>query len=158
MMMLNSFQQFVQQMPVLTMTMETNHSPPFDPLSEIRNGEMFIFVKKISTRIFSSSSQSRIVMASIFSWNNRFYSLTCIQVTILFTILHFIFFFERLLIVFLLANYLHVIDETRLTINYMISSLLYEETLSFPIELICIEIGYLLISIAFEVDSSIKYF
>lgn len=60
-------------------------------------------------------------------------------------------FFNRILIVFFLANYLHLIDETRLTLNYMISSLLYEEALSFPIELVCVEFVYLIASIAFEV-------
>ena len=45
-------------------------------------------------------------------------------------------------------------DETRLTLNYMLSSLIYEETLSFPIELVCVEVGYLLASIAFEVSLS----
>jgi hypothetical protein len=33
----------------------------------------------------------------------------------------------------------------------MISSLLYEEALSFPIELVCVEFVYLIASIAFEV-------
>jgi uncharacterized RDD family membrane protein YckC len=56
----------------------------------------------------------------------------------------------KILIVFFLANYLHLIDETRLTLNYMISSLLYEEALSFPIELVCVEFVYLIASIAFE--------
>lgn len=63
-----------------------------------------------------------------------------------------LFFFQRILIVFFLANYLHLIDETRLTLNYMISSLLYEEALSFPIELVCVEFAYLIASIAFEVN------
>src|SRR5690349_6661121 len=44
MIMLNSSKQFFQQIPVVTsanllaMLNETNHSPPFDPLAEIRNG------------------------------------------------------------------------------------------------------------------------
>jgi hypothetical protein len=33
----------------------------------------------------------------------------------------------------------------------MISTFLYDETFLFPIELICVELGYLLASIAFEV-------
>ena len=64
-----------------------------------------------------------------------------------------LFYFKRILAVFILANYFHLIDETRLTLNYMVSSLLYEEALSFPIELVCLEFGYLVASIAFEVDS-----
>jgi hypothetical protein len=39
----------------------------------------------------------------------------------------------------------------------MISSLLYEEALAFPIELVCIEFGYLIASIAFEVSIAIEY-
>ncbi len=39
----------------------------------------------------------------------------------------------------------------------MISSLLYEEALSFPMELICVEVGYLIASIAFEVKFIISY-
>jgi hypothetical protein len=66
MMLMNSFQQFVQQIPVLTMTMDANVSPPFDPLADIRNGEMSVLVKKISILIFSSS-KSRLGMASISS-------------------------------------------------------------------------------------------
>ncbi len=62
------------------------------------------------------------------------------------------------MIVFFLSNYLHLIDETHLTLNYMVSSLLYEEALSFPIELVCVELGYLIISIAFEVNIFIDYF
>jgi len=54
--------------------------------------------------------------------------------------------------VFVLSNYFHLIDQTRLTMHYMVSSLLYEETLSFPLELICVEFGYLIACIAFEVD------
>jgi hypothetical protein len=44
MLVLNSSQQFFQQIPVLTnanllaMITETNRSTPFDPLAEIRNG------------------------------------------------------------------------------------------------------------------------
>ena len=52
-----------------------------------------------------------------------------------------------------LVNYFHLIDETRLTVNYMISSLLYDETLSFPMELLGVELVYLLASIAFEVSA-----
>ena len=61
---------------------------------------------------------------------------------------------SRILTVFVLANYFHLIDETRLTVNYMISSILYDETLSFPMELLCVELVYLLASIAFEVRHS----
>ncbi len=49
MIMLNSSQQFFQQIPVLTSTnllamlTETNRSPPFDPLAEIRNGLNIFF-------------------------------------------------------------------------------------------------------------------
>ncbi|CAF3991353.1 unnamed protein product [Rotaria sordida] len=56
----------------------------------------------------------------------------------------------KILIIFILSNYLHLIDASRLTLNYMISSLIYDETLSFPIELICVELAYLIGSIAFE--------
>jgi len=52
MIMLNSTQQFFQQIPVLTsanllsILTETNRSPPFDPLAEIRNGlNIFLFEK-----------------------------------------------------------------------------------------------------------------
>ena len=47
-MMMNSFQQFVQQIPVLTsanlltMLAENTRSPPFDPLAEIRNGDSLL--------------------------------------------------------------------------------------------------------------------
>ncbi len=63
---------------------------------------------------------------------------------------NFILFYFRILIVFLLSNYFDIIDESRLTLTYMISNFLYDETFSFPIELICIEFAYLLASIAFE--------
>jgi hypothetical protein len=51
-MILNSSQQFLQQIPVLTsasllaMMTEANRSPPFDPLAEIRNGlnAFFLFL------------------------------------------------------------------------------------------------------------------
>jgi len=52
--MLNSTQQFFQQIPVLTsanllsILTETNRSPPFDPLAEIRNGlNIYLFEKKL---------------------------------------------------------------------------------------------------------------
>jgi len=122
--MLNTFQQFVQQLPVLTnanlraMVAEANVHLPYDPLAEIRNARLRI------------ASMWRRFMAE----------------SIDFILLHAL----KILIVFLIANYLHWIDENRLTLNYMISSLLYEEALSFPIELICVELGYLVASIAFE--------
>ncbi|CAF0810085.1 unnamed protein product [Didymodactylos carnosus] len=56
----------------------------------------------------------------------------------------------KLLSVVLLANTFHLIDENRLTLSYFVSSLLYEDTLSIPFELIFLEIGYALTSIAFE--------
>jgi hypothetical protein len=54
MLMLNSSQQFFQQIPVLTsanllaMITETNRSTPFDPLAEIRNGlnEFFFLLSR----------------------------------------------------------------------------------------------------------------
>ena len=52
-MILNSSQQFFQQIPVLTsdnllaMLTETNHSLPFDPLADIRNGMNAFFKKKL---------------------------------------------------------------------------------------------------------------
>ncbi len=55
--MLNSSQQFFQQIPVLTsanlltMLTETNRSIPFDPLAEIRNGLNIFFRKKNFNRI-----------------------------------------------------------------------------------------------------------
>jgi len=127
MMMLNTFQQFVQQMPGLTnahllaMAREgatANIRPPFDPLAEIRNARLRV-----------ASMWRRLVAEAID-----------------FILMHAF----KILIVFLIANYLHLIDESRLTLTYMISSLLYEETLSFPVELICVELGYLIASIAFE--------
>lgn len=57
----------------------------------------------------------------------------------------------RIFIVFSLSSYFDLIDENRSTLTHMISSILYDETFSFPIELICIELGYLIASIAFEV-------
>ena len=60
-------------------------------------------------------------------------------------------FSRRILIVFFLSHYLHVIDENRLALRHMISSLLYEETFVFPVEFVCVELSYLIISIAFEV-------
>jgi hypothetical protein len=50
------------------------------------------------------------------------------------------------------VNYFHLMDESRLTLNYMVSSLLYEDTLSFPIELVSVEVAYLIASIVFEVN------
>jgi len=124
MIVLNSTQQFFQQIPVLTsanllaMITETNSSPPFDPLAEIRN--------------------ARLKVASM--WR-RF-----LAEAIDFILLHIF----KILIVFFLSNYFNIIDESRLTLAYMISNFLYDETFSFPIELICIEFGYLIASIAFE--------
>ncbi|CAF2446860.1 unnamed protein product [Rotaria sp. Silwood2] len=124
MMMLNSSQQFFQQIPILTsanfleMIDETNRSQPFDPLAEIRN--------------------ARLRIASI--WRRL------IAEIIDFILLHVF----KIFIVFFLSNYFDIIDESRLTLTYMISNLLYDETFSFPIELICIELGYLIASIAFE--------
>jgi len=124
MMMLNSSQQFFRQIPILTsanllaMITETNRSPPFDPLAEIRN--------------------ARLRVASM--WR-RF-----LAETIDFILLHVF----KILIVFLLSNYFDIVDESRLTLTYMISNLLYDETFSFPIELMCVEFGYLIASIAFE--------
>jgi len=57
----------------------------------------------------------------------------------------------RILILFFLSNQFNLIDENRLTLTYMISNLLYEESFSFPIELLCIELIYLVASIGFEV-------
>jgi hypothetical protein len=59
--------------------------------------------------------------------------------------------------VYVLVNYFHFVDETRLTLNYMVSSLLYEESLSFPIEVVSIEVGYLITSICFEVNLLILF-
>ncbi|CAF1055657.1 unnamed protein product [Adineta ricciae] len=56
----------------------------------------------------------------------------------------------KIFLIYLLSTHLHLIDETRLTVNYMLSSLLYEDTLSFPLELILVEFGYLIACIAFE--------
>ncbi|CAF3097973.1 unnamed protein product [Rotaria sp. Silwood2] len=50
----------------------------------------------------------------------------------------------KILIIFVLSNYLHLIDSSRLTLSYMISSLIYDETLSFPVELICVELSFCL--------------
>ena len=78
MLMLNSSQQFFQQIPVLTsaslltMLTETNRSTSFDPLAEIRNGLNTIHLKeeeKKTKRFFlliSSSFESRIRLASFF--------------------------------------------------------------------------------------------
>ena len=164
MMMLNSFQQFVQQIPVITtanllaMATEANRSLILDPLAEIRNGQSsdLTFEGEKIRRAFSSSFESGTRVASFSRGDHRFRPSPRLQVTV-----HFLASSShdslssqrRILIVFVLANYLHLIDETRLTLNYMVSSLLYEETLSFPIELICVEFGYLIASIAFEVGS-----
>ncbi|CAF3961968.1 unnamed protein product [Adineta steineri] len=56
----------------------------------------------------------------------------------------------KILMIFVLANYLHLIDETHLSLSYMVSSILYEDSLSFPLELLCVELAYLVICIAFE--------
>ncbi|UJR08663.1 hypothetical protein I4U23_012921 [Adineta vaga] len=112
------FNTFTQQLPILTMTVTSNRSAPFDPLAEIRN--------------------ARLKVASV--WR-RF-----LAEAIDFILLHAL----KILLIYFLSNYLHLIDETRLTVNYMLSSLLYEDTLSFPLELICIEFGYLIACIAFE--------
>ena len=68
-MVINASQQFFQQIPVLTsanllaMMTETNRSPPFDPLAEIRNGLDTCFLLKY-LMIVSSSFKSRIDVAS----------------------------------------------------------------------------------------------
>lgn len=36
----------------------------------------------------------------------------------------------------------------------MLSSFLHEDTLSFPMELICVELGYLIASVSFEVTQN----
>ncbi|CAF0783041.1 unnamed protein product [Adineta steineri] len=123
-MMLNSSQQFIQQIPMFTsanllaMLTETNRSQPFDPLAEIRN--------------------ARLKIASM--WR-RF-----LAETIDFILLHVF----KILVIFILSSYFDIIDESRLTLTYIISNLLYDETFSFPIELICIEFTYIVASIGFE--------
>ncbi|CAF1000699.1 unnamed protein product [Rotaria sp. Silwood1] len=125
MMMLNSL---VQQVPLLTgvnlltTTTETIHSvPPPTPVDPL-----------------ADIRNARLKVASI--WR-RFLAeaIDCI-------LLHAF----KILIIFILANYFHLFDASRLTLNYMISSLIYDETLSFPLELICVELAYLIGSIAFE--------
>jgi hypothetical protein len=67
--------------------------------------------------------------------------------TIDFILLHIF----KILIIFFLSRYFDIIDESRLTLTYIISNLLYDETFAFPIELICVEFGYVIASITFEV-------
>jgi len=124
MMMFHSFQQFLQQIPILTTTnllhmiSDNNRPTPFDPLADIRN--------------------ARLKIASV--WRRLFAEV------IDFVILHAL----KILIVFTLSHYFDFIDENRLTVTHMISSILYDESFTFPIELICIELGYLVASVAFE--------
>ncbi|UJR37540.1 hypothetical protein I4U23_030242 [Adineta vaga] len=123
-MMLNSSQQFLQQIPVLTsanllaMLSENNRFATSDPLAEIRN--------------------ARLKVAPV--WR-RF-----LAESIDFVLLHTL----KILIILFLSTYFDVIDESRLTLSYIISNLLYDETFSFPIELICIEFTYIITSITFE--------
>lgn len=63
----------------------------------------------------------------------------------------------RILFVFMLSHYFDFIDENRLTVTHMISSMLYDESFSFPLELLCIELGYLIASVAFEVRQESIY-
>ncbi|CAF3401954.1 unnamed protein product [Rotaria socialis] len=56
----------------------------------------------------------------------------------------------KILIVTFLSNYLHLLDPNRLTLNSLISNLIYDEAVVFPTELFCIEIIYLIISVIFE--------
>ncbi len=71
MMVWNSSQQYFRQIPILTnanllaMINETNRSPPFDPLAEIRNG-LNVFIKKnfLLKYLISSSTKSSISLAS----------------------------------------------------------------------------------------------
>ena len=140
------------------MLSDTNRSTSYDPLTEIRNGlNDFLstnFVIKLSLFL------ARLKVASV--WR-RFFA-EAIDF-ILFTYIQVIFFsfssiqkqisrsvFFRILVVFFLSNYFDIIDESRLTLTYMISNFLYDETFSFPIELIIVELGYLIASIAFEVS------
>jgi len=140
-MILNSSQQFLQQIPVLTsasllaMMTEANRSPPFDPLAEIRNGLNALFFVLIKLFVFPA----RLRVASM--WR-RF-----LAETIDFILLHIF----KILIIFFLSRYFDIIDESRLTLTYIISNLLYDETFAFPIELICVEFGYVIASITFEV-------
>ncbi|CAF0726538.1 unnamed protein product [Didymodactylos carnosus] len=88
---------------------------------------------------------SRLVLASIY---RRFFA-----EVIDFILLHAF----KLLVVTIIANAFHLIDENRLTLSYMVSSLLYDDTLSIPFELIFLEIGYAITSIAFEGICLAKY-
>jgi hypothetical protein len=88
MMMLNSFQQFVQQIPVITtanllaMATEANRSPILDPLAEIRNGQSKgLTLGREKTLHFSSAFESRTRVASFPGGDHRFRSSPCLQVT-----------------------------------------------------------------------------
>ena len=75
--------------------------------------------------------------------------------TIDFILLHIF----KIVVILFLSHYFDIIDQSRLTLTHIISNLLYEETFSFPIELICVEFGYVLASITFEViDIILMYF
>ncbi len=58
----------------------------------------------------------------------------------------------------MLSNYFNIIDESRLTLSYMVSNFLYDETFAFPMELLGVELAYLIASIAFEVFIALYYF
>lgn len=71
MMMFHSFQQFLQQVPVITTTnlihmISDNHRPPvFDPLAEIRNGNVVSRVQHRFDSSHFSSIENRFGMASV---------------------------------------------------------------------------------------------
>ncbi|CAF3082549.1 unnamed protein product [Rotaria socialis] len=124
MMMMNASQQFFRQIPVIS------SSNFLEMINEVNRSQPFDPLAEIRNARLKIASVWRRFLAEIVD----------------FFLLHVF----KILIVFFLANYFDIIDESRLTLTYMISNILYDETFSFPLELLCIELGYLITSIAFE--------
>ncbi|CAF1119133.1 unnamed protein product [Adineta ricciae] len=124
MMVLRSSQQFFQQIPILTST---------NLIAMITENNRLTILDPLT-----EIRNARLKVAPV--WR-RF-----IAETIDFVLLHIL----KILVIFLLSTYFDIIDESRLTLTYIISNLLYDEAFSFPMELICIEFTYIVASITFE--------
>ncbi|CAF1671827.1 unnamed protein product [Rotaria magnacalcarata] len=96
------------------------------------------FLKMTTEPVPVDRLRARIKVASV--WRR------CLAEIIDFILLHAF----KILIVTFLSNYLHLLDPNRLTLNSLISNLIYDEAVVFPTELFCIEIIYLIISVIFE--------
>lgn len=128
---LNSTQQFFQQIPIVS------SSNLLTLLGESNNSRSYDPLAEIRNARLKVASMWRRFLAEVVD----------------FILLHIF----KILIVFFLSNQFNLIDENRLTLTYMISNLLYDETFSFPMELLCIELIYLVASIGFETFCLARY-